>query len=117
MRCHTCPPAGEHAVENSKRLNRWLKLPALFWLFLAIAFFQPVKVEAQTVGIDSASSNGAFDGTTGVTSLMWSHTVGSGASRMLIVGVSTSTTMLPPVPPTARVGSVTYGGAPLTRVL
>lgn len=75
-----------------------------------------ILVNTTEITPDAPSSNSAFDGITGVMSLMWSHTVGSGSSRILIVGVSTSTTSIPPVPPTDRVGSVTYGSTPLTRI-
>src|SRR5205085_6436894 len=88
-----------------------------FLICLAFVFLQPARAAAQAVTIDSVSSNGAFDSAVGVMSLSWPHTVGSGPNRILIVGVSTSTTMLPAVSPPTRVSSVTYGGATMTRIL
>ena len=97
--------------ENMKRLT------VFFFICIAFVFLQPAEAAAQTVTIDSVSSNAAFDNLVGVSSLTWSHTVGSGPNRILVVGVSTSTTMLPAIAPPARVGSVTYGGAAMTRIL
>ncbi|MFL6276342.1 MAG: C25 family cysteine peptidase [Blastocatellia bacterium] len=95
----------------------WRKLTTLLVIGIAFAFLQPANAGAQTVTLDSVSSNGAFDGTVGVMSLSWSHTVGSGPARILIVGVSTSTTMLPAISPPTRVSSVTYAGIAMTRIL
>lgn len=64
--------------------------------------------------VDSSSSNAAFDGITGVSTLAWSHTIGGGANRALFVGVSTAATGIGS--PVARVTSVTYGAQTLTRV-
>src|SRR5205085_8154315 len=93
------------------------KFQVFFWLFLALALFHPATAAAQGVTVDGVGSNGTFDVTTGVSELTWSHTVAIGPNRLLIVGVSTSTAMLPSVPPTARVSGVTYGGAAMTRIL
>jgi hypothetical protein len=62
-----------------------------------------------------------FDLLTGPT-LSWSHTIGSGSNRILIVGVSTDTVdSASPVPvgvavPAPRVATVTYNGQLLTRI-
>lgn len=83
-------------------------------LFLCLTF--TTSQVFAVVSIDSpASSNGVFNGTTGVTSISWSHTVGTNISRVLYVNVSTATTTLPAFP-SARVTSVTYGGTGLTLV-
>lgn len=51
---------------------------------------------------------GADSGSTGVSSLTWSHTVGSGSNRLLIATVVTA-------PPTmARITGMTYGGTAMT---
>ncbi|HEX8140302.1 MAG TPA: C25 family cysteine peptidase [Pyrinomonadaceae bacterium] len=69
---------------------------------------------------DNTGSGGDFDATldTGFVSgktVTWSHTVGSGNNRALIVGVSTAV-ITAPGPAVDRVTSVTYGGTPLTRL-
>ncbi|OLE54034.1 MAG: hypothetical protein AUG51_10460 [Acidobacteria bacterium 13_1_20CM_3_53_8] len=88
----------------------WKKQLVRLALLISISLYAGA-VRAQVV-FDSASSNGAFDNA-GVTSLSWSHTVGSGSNRLLIVGVSTFTNAPLPV---MRVTGVTYGGTPLTRI-
>ena len=137
MRGHICQPVCDKASENRKPFNPcrpletrrqpmtrlmaapacWRRLATLLVIGIAFAFLQPANAGAQTVTLDSVSSNGAFDGTVGVMSLSWSHTVGNGPSRILIVGVSTSTTMLPPLSPPTRVSGVTYAGIAMTRIL
>lgn len=46
---------------------------------------------------------------TNVSTRTWSHTVGSGNSRILVVGIALADTSV-------TVNSVTYGGAPLTKI-
>jgi hypothetical protein len=83
---------------------------ALLFCFLFFAF----HVQA-AITIDNTSSNGAFD-PAGVSTLSWTHVTGTGANRVLFVGVSTSTTTLPAGVPTERVAGVTYNNIALTRV-
>lgn len=59
----------------------------------------PVAVDAST----SATGNG-------LTSLSWSHTVGTGANRAIIVGVVIT------FPSGVTISGVTYGGTALTRI-
>lgn len=80
-------------------------------LYLMLTAFQTNAA----VTVDTTSSGGAADNL-GLSQLTWSHTTGSGASRALFVGVSTSTTSLPGSLPTNRVVSVTYGSQTLERV-
>ena len=80
-------------------------------VLLAAAVFQ---IRA-AVTVDQRGAGGAADNV-GLASLTWSHTVGNGATRALLVGVSTATTTVPASLPANRVQSVTYGGAVLTRV-
>lgn len=69
---------------------------------------------------DNTGSGGDFDATldpgfvSGKT-ITWSHTVGSGNNRALIVGVSTAV-ITAPGPAVDRVTSVTYDGTALTRL-
>ncbi|HJQ25642.1 MAG TPA: C25 family cysteine peptidase [Blastocatellia bacterium] len=114
MRGHTRLTAREKTFATDVILKR---LPGFFLICVVFGLLQPVRAAAQTVTLDSVGSNGAFDNAVGVMSLSWSHNVGSGPNRILVVGVSTSTTSLPPVPPTSRVSSVTYGNASMTRIL
>jgi pectate lyase len=82
---------------------RWLR--PVFGLVL----FGAPSAEA-AIGFDAASR--AATTTTGRTSLSWSHTVGGGVDRMLVVGVAcedASTT-------DANITSVTYRGVALTAV-
>ncbi len=70
------------------------------------------------IAVDSTGSAQGFDNA-GVASLTWPHTVGASTNRALVVGVSTTTTVLP-VAPFARVRNappgVTYNGVALTRI-
>jgi FG-GAP repeat. len=72
----------------------------------------------QAIGIDGTGVGQGFDNA-GISSISWPHTVGTGTSRVLIVGVSTTVTVLPAFP-AARVREtppgVTYGGTALTRI-
>src|SRR5215831_10411724 len=72
--------------------------------FAALAIFLPGSLLAQVV-FDSAASQSS--GAANVSTLSWSHTVGGGLNRMLLVGVSTRTT---------SVSSVSYGGQALTFI-
>lgn len=80
-----------------------------FCVFLAVSQIQAA------VTIDARSAGGAADNA-GLASLTWSHAIGGGASRALLVGVSTATTVLPASLPANRVQTVSYGGFALTRV-
>src|SRR5262245_2103635 len=62
------------------------------------------------VGFDAASR--AATTTTGRTSLAWSHTIGGGADRVLLVGVAVEDTTTTD----ANITSVTYNGVALTAV-
>lgn len=84
-----------------------------FLIALCLLLFAVFEARA-AVAEDSVSSNGAFDNL-GVTTLSWSHTIGTGSSRALFVGVSTSNTVLGTFP-IQRVTSVTYGAQTLTRI-
>lgn len=88
----------------------------LYPIFLLTLFvlFTGLTAAKAAVAVDSSSNSAAFDGIVGVSTLTWSHTVGTGDSRALFVGVSTASTNVNSA--TARVGSVTYGAQTLTRV-
>src|SRR5262245_51701191 len=62
------------------------------------------------VGFDAASR--AATTSTGRTSLSWSHTVGGGADRVLLVGVAIEDATTAD----ANITAVTYGGVALTAV-
>lgn len=74
-------------------------------LFLIICF--GVQADAQGISTDAVSS---ADGTNhNANSLTWSHTVGSGSNRILLVGITTRDGNV-------VVNSVTYGGTNLTLI-
>lgn len=68
---------------------------------------------ASSIAIDAASQGCQFFSLTSGPTLSWSHTIGNGSNRALIVGVSsyTVTTLAAP-----RVATVTYNGTALTRI-
>lgn len=85
-------------------------------LLFSILFFAFQAAHA-VVTVSNTSSQGAFNGTTGLSSISWTHqTPDGGANRAVFVGVSTATTNLPIGAPTNRVVSVTYGGTALARI-
>ena len=51
----------------------------------------------EAIGIDGTGVGQGFDNG-GIGSITWPHTVGTGTSRLLVVGVSTTVTVLPPRP-------------------
>jgi len=65
-----------------------------------------LHAQAQIV-FDNASSNSAFSNT-GIANLTVPHTVGTGVDRILYVGVSTSSTVVPVGAPASRVITVTF---------
>lgn len=70
-------------------INKFLNIRLVNYaiaLFLLCFVTLIVQTQAQVV-VDSRSAGGAFSNT-GVTSLSWTHTVGSGTNRALFVGVS-----------------------------
>ncbi len=83
--------------------TRLLLAPLAF--LILFSSFQTAR--AQSIAVDNTSS--AAGPASDVTSLTWSHTVGSGTNRILIVGVSL-------VRGDATVSSVTYGGVSLTSI-
>ena len=74
------------------------------WLLLWLLVASPRPVLADGIAVDAESS--ASDSTS-VTTLSWTHTVGSGSDRLLMVGVSSSVAA-------HTVTSLTYGAASLT---
>src|SRR5262245_32787085 len=62
------------------------------------------------IGFDAASR--AATTSTGRTSLSWSHTVGAGTDRLMVVGVAVEDAATTD----ANITSVTYGGVALTAV-
>ena len=76
-----------------------LRALSTLWLFTAMNAMALITFDAAT------STTGIS-----VTSLSWSHTVGSSTNRMLVVGVTYETSA------TTTVSSVTYGGVTMTRV-
>ena len=83
-------------------------------IFLAVALLVALSIPARTsqaaIAFDSASR--AASTATGTTSISWSHTIGSGTDRFLLVGVAVedvSTT-------DANIASVTYNNVALTAV-
>ena len=73
-------------------------------------YSRPITIDrtkvAETVTFDAASSNNTLDVTNTV--LSWSHTVGSGSNRILLVGVSLRNGG------SQTVSGITYGGTALT---
>src|SRR4030043_982939 len=84
-------------------------VPAMILALLLVGSAVIPRVYAPTVitfdGAASTSCGGLGCGTT----LSWSHTVGSGSSRILVVGVTIND-------PNAAVSSVSYGASPLTLI-
>jgi uncharacterized repeat protein (TIGR01451 family) len=76
-----------------------------FFLSIVVLFLAAVPAGAQIV-FDAAASTSC----SACTSLNWSHTVGAGSNRLLVVGVTEKGTS-----PFSSVIGVTYGGQPLTR--
>ncbi|MGI9067891.1 MAG: beta strand repeat-containing protein [Pyrinomonadaceae bacterium] len=87
------------------RSKHWIRVWACFAFFILILNCQEAK--AQAISVDNTSSAGVAGAN--VTTLTWSHTVGTGSNRILIVGVSIFGGGL-------TVSSVTYGGTALTRI-
>jgi RHS repeat-associated protein len=82
---------------------------------LSFLFFAPAAyVQTQSVVFDAAAGSAAnYSSPAASPVLTWSHSVGAGANRILVVSVSTSAAT--PIP-SNRVTGVTYGGASLTRI-
>ena len=76
-------------------------------LALLSLFALNAQIDAQSIAIDNTSS--ANGGTSNVTSLTWSHTVGVANDRILIVGVALRNSSV-------IVTGITYGGTALTFV-
>lgn len=87
---------------------------AVLPLIAAIVIVFGASSAKAVVTVDNSSSGGAF-ASLGVSSLNVSHTVGSGISRALVVGVSTSNTTLGAFIGN-RVSGVTYNSQALTRL-
>src|SRR5262245_31426540 len=81
-----------------------------FTVALLVALATPARTSQAAIAFDSASR--AASTTTGTTSISWSHTIGGGTDRFLLVGIAVedvSTT-------DANITSVTYNGVALTAV-
>jgi PEP-CTERM motif len=79
-----------------------------FALAVAAAAVGPGTGRAQVIAFD-ASSTGQLRGTQ---TLSWSHTVGAGNNRLLVVGTATEA----PVSGNSVVTGITYGGVAMTQV-
>ena len=81
------------------------------WIF---GFEDDQKVAAGFARVGPGSSSLLYDNASSATSasntLGWSHTIGGGNNRLLIIGVSTR-------PASATVTSVTYGGVGMTKLI
>jgi hypothetical protein len=75
-----------------------------------IIFFCAIGVTNVHAAITFDSSSSVVSGTTTATTVSWSHTVGAGSNRILIVGVSIVDTS------ENSVSSINYGGSALTRI-
>ncbi|MCX6872497.1 MAG: alkaline phosphatase family protein [Verrucomicrobia bacterium] len=87
---------------KSARTACRVPFPQVLTALLALASLPP----AGAITFDAASSAGAG----AVALVSWSHPVGTGADRMLVVGVTTESA------PDALATSVTFGGQALTKV-
>lgn len=76
-----------------------------FCLAIAVLILSAASAAAQIV-VDSAASASCF----ACTGLTWTHTVGGGSNRLLVVGVTETGSN-----PFPSVSAVMYGGLPLTR--
>ena len=79
--------------------------PALLLPVLALLPLLAGRPAFGAILVDAASSAAGY----GTRTLTWSHTVGAGPDRVLVVGVSNSSN--------TQVRTVTYGGAPLTLIV
>jgi pectate lyase len=83
-------------------------------IFFAVALLVALHVSARAshaaIAFDSASR--AASTSSGTTSITWSHTIGGGSDRFLLVGVAVEDTSTAD----ANVTSVTYNGVQLTAV-
>ncbi|HEY0406257.1 MAG TPA: VCBS repeat-containing protein, partial [Pyrinomonadaceae bacterium] len=91
------------------------------WVLLAcglLAVCSCARAFGQARPVFDASGLGcSFDGAAATRSFSWPHTIGGGQSRLLVVGVSTTTLDIVPVgSPLPRVVSVSYNGLALTRI-
>lgn len=103
-------------MTSAQAASAFVRLKISFALFsFVFLFIFCAKARAQTVTFDTNSRGAMFYNVTQQTNqtLSWTHTIGAGSNRILIVGVSTYSTAAAPI---ARVISVTYGGAALTRI-
>ncbi len=88
--------------------------PGINFLFLLCAilfllfFYVGIPNGHAAITVDSTSS--AYSPSTSATTLSWSHTVGTGNNRILVVGISIRDTN------TNYVTGVTYGGSTLTNI-
>jgi hypothetical protein len=101
---------------NHNFLSPRFRLKISFALFsLALLCVLSANARAQTVTFDTSSRAAMFYDVTQQLSqtLSWTHTVGAGTNRILIVGISTYSTA---AAPTSRVTSVTYGTVTMTRI-
>src|SRR3954470_23776996 len=87
---------------SSRRATTAIRL--LRTLCVLVLLTGPVSIAEAQVTVDSAGT-----GNSTATPITWSHTVGNGSNRLLLVGVELSST-------SKTVSSVTYGAANLTRV-
>ncbi|MSP13998.1 MAG: hypothetical protein EXR62_13710 [Chloroflexi bacterium] len=85
-----------------------LLLAQFHWTSLA-GLTAPETLLAPTAGIVFDSASKATPANAQVNSLTWSHTVGNGNNRILIVGVSLTTFA-------GVVNTVTYNGTPLAKI-
>ena len=110
-------------LDNFTNIRLLKHTTSVFLLCFALLI---VQARAQVI-VDSRSAGGAFSNT-GVTTLSWTHTVGSGSNRALFVGVSltnqassTPVNNVPTVPllgtfAASQIVSVTDNGVAMQRV-
>jgi uncharacterized repeat protein (TIGR01451 family) len=93
--------------QRQKTASRGSIMLSAMILFLSFFIFLPAQTDA-AITVDSVSS--ANSPTRTATTFSWTHTVGAGNNRLLVVGISVMNAG------SNSVNSVTYGGVTLTRI-
>jgi pectate lyase len=94
-------------------MNRYIRIPArIVRALAAVATIALVCAPAAKAAIAFDAASRAATASTGQTSLTWSHTVGAGTDRMLVVGVAVEDAAAAD----AAVNGVTFNGSALTAV-
>ena len=104
--------------QKTNRFSKFANANSRFKILFTLALFLFASLSASAAVTIDGTSSARDSSPVGLSSMNWTHTIGSGTEQALYVGVSSATTLLPVslAPSLLSVEDVTYNGVAMTKV-